>query len=257
MRAKHLISCDAGPVRWEWTAFTLIELLVVIAIIAIIAALVLPALSGAKAKAQRTTCLNNLKQINLAVNLYAGDNDDMLPAITNVDSPNQFFWGFYKPLVMKYAGLQGAPSPQDKLFDCPADTFNYYTPTGYVAQSLFLTVSNVYTSYGYNGLGGSTNPPPALPGQTSFPGLFGCKLALINDPAKTVLVAEFSALYPWSWHEQQLLPLGQAAVNNAKSVVSFADGHVSYIKICWDTNFNLPTLFYDPPAGYDYKWSRN
>ncbi|TAK93152.1 MAG: prepilin-type N-terminal cleavage/methylation domain-containing protein [Verrucomicrobia bacterium] len=110
-------------------AFTLIELLVVIAIIAILAALLLPALSRAKEKANAATCLNNLKQWGLATQLFAGENEDYLPkdGAPNGSSVNEG-WYIDLPKVIGQLTYREVPwrtnataDPGRSIWICPSN----------------------------------------------------------------------------------------------------------------------------------------
>jgi prepilin-type N-terminal cleavage/methylation domain-containing protein len=107
---------DTKTMKTKDAGFTLIELLVVIAIIAILAALLLPALSAAKEKAKRTSCMSNMRQLGIGMMVYAGENTDSYPEAPDPhttgyvpysatagsdlwDLPNSIAW-----TIVKYAG---------------------------------------------------------------------------------------------------------------------------------------------------------
>jgi len=230
--------------------FTLMELLVVIAIIGILAALLFPVLSRAKGSAKRATCLNNLRQINLATRIYAEDHQDaiVLPlGFVGIHTDYQL----YKEYVKSYAGYQGKPSPSEKLFACPADTF-YYTFGGGTGKYHNLGWCEEpftdFTSYAFNG--GNRRG-------TNYPGIAGMRLTSVRSPSKTLLILEAAAMTPFSWHKPQKAS-GDYRFPNSMNMVSYVDGHVNYIKMCFDTNayaLHAEAWQYDPPVGYDYKWS--
>ena len=209
-------------------AFTLIELVVVIAIIAILAALLLPALSQVKETARRTSCISNLRQVNLAINLYADDFSDSLPVLPDPNPYPNGVGAYYKQLVKGYLGLTGPASPNEKVFICPSD------------RILHAPIGHAFTSYTFNGY---------EVGPGAIPRITGKKLSAIQSPAKAVLAGEWPAFFGGSWH-----PFVNRDYPDAKAVLSFVDGHASFIRIYWDGVSDSNPRNYEPPAGYGYSW---
>lgn len=213
--------------RKHHTAFTLVELLVVIAVIGLLAALLLPALALAKSSAKRTVCLGNVRQIGLAIRLYADDHGDQLNYYTN-----DVYYA-YKDCLLPYLGQNRNVMTNLAVFTCPADS-SFYA----------LSLSH-YSSYGFNG---------ADRGEGDY-GMAGEKFAAVHDPARTALDGEISGGIGVSWHDGIS---GQH--DNALNIGGFVDGHAAYIKIYWNGASGVDgfPFWYEPTNGYyDYKWTPN
>jgi len=155
--------------------FTLVELLVVIAIVALLAAILLPVFAQARAKAYQAQCLSNLRQIGLAVAMYAQDDDEKLmpghlratplPSSPSPPPPTSFYGGWAGP-VNVYAR---AP----RLFRCPTDG----TPDGTGAGGEAAYAVTYFFNFQLAG--------PDAPG--------GLPEASLGYPDRTVMVAESTA----------------------------------------------------------------
>ena len=219
----------------------------VIAIIAILAALLLPALSRAKASARRIACVSNVRQINLAVHLYADDHGDAIAYYTN-----EIYFA-YKDNILPYLGRAGTTTNTGTVFGCAADDFDLSGPIGQWLLGPFncrgfcnLPLTH-FSSYWFNGGVFNDNTNELDMAQKPF--------ASVREPARTDLIGEDSGGIGLSGHDRRQ-PL---QFQDARNVMSFVDGHVDYIKIYWNGiqgGDGFPVK-YEPPAGYDYKWSGN
>ena len=123
------------------TRFTLVELLVVIGIIAVLAAMLMPALGKAREKAKQAECINNQKNLSLAITMYSNDNRSHFPYLTDGATGNGVYGGWIR--------YENFPCPTSGIFDIEGGTLFSYVGTVKVYRCPSEKTRN-NNSYGIN-----------------------------------------------------------------------------------------------------------
>ena len=243
------------------SGFTLIELLVVIAIIAILAAMLLPALSKAKQKAKQTGCINNMREIGIALTMYPGDYGQYPNCLLGRNTATGYY--VWQPRLLSLMGNNR------NAFNCPAALSQSYWdtnlnntlagPSGNLVYGEYSTVNpdfyGILTggttsqgsrfSLGYNDWGLVRPPPGAngpILGMGADVGTSAVKDSMLASPVNMIAVADvrsdtpagqiqFSAntTPPTSWTVSQQLgwhPQVPSNRHNFNTDILFAEGHV-------------------------------
>jgi Tfp pilus assembly protein PilE len=214
--------------------FTLTDLLVVVALVLLLSAVCVACATTAKSKSRLARCISNLQQVDRALLSFCADNNQAMPTVTPTDQKSLWWW--YKEQVKRYVGLIGPSSANDTVFACPQDR-GYSDPKPFCLSPRFD-----YGSYVFNGVT-----------MEGVPNIAGWQLSSIKGPKRTLLVMEWTAHAPLSWHRSKTGKRNMPFYCDAESVVGFVDGHVGLKKIYYD-GFNA-AYTQDPIDGYDYQYS--